>query len=655
MATVTEAAAPHPSAVTRTLGYVSHVAAIVATAIAVSAGAVIFAVVFVNVIDRQVFGQSILGVIDISSFAFLWVIWMGVSLAVRRGAVTVFTFGTEHGAWWWRAGVRGLAVGALTVYLAYACWRSIAYVLSSESVHAISAATQTPLWIPILSMPVGYVFISIQYLYGASQAVDRVRARGPGRWREPLVGAAGGLVLAVGLWAICYMLLSAGAAPLAPLAVVFFALTLAGMPVVFMLGLVGVLGITSPLGLTFFSFNTGVTGDYNFPWRTTQDAMGVTSGSQLIVIYLFLMVASVMNGASLSERLIRFAASLVGHFRGGMAFVCQLTSAVLSGISGSAQGDAAVMTPLLVPAMEDEGYDRDVAAAVVAGASIKGPVGPISIMFIAYGYIVTGIGQASINQMLASGLVLVVGLLLLQGAVVWLVARHRGMTPPHEFKGWGEVARSGAAALPILLIPVIIIGGILSGYFTPTESASVALAAALLIALGVRRLSLPMLFRAMVWSAIETGIVMLLLGDSAILASELEVDGFGQTVNSWMTGLTSNSYVFLALVMVIMLVVGIFIEPLPALYIFAPLLAPLAVGVYHIDSVQFALVVVLALVIGLIHPPVGLVLFMVSSISKVRIERLSITILPWIGVSLVALVLVAYVPADILLWFAHHF
>jgi len=153
--------------------------------------------------------------------------------------------------------------------------------------------------------------------------------------------------------------------------------------------------------------------------------------------------------------------------------------------------------------MEDEGYDRDVAAAVVAGASIKGPVGPISIMFIAYGFIVSGVGQASINQMLASGIVLVLGLLLLQGAVVWLVARRRGMTPPHGFRGWGEVARSGIGALPVLLIPFIVIGGILSGSFSPTESAAVALAVALVIALGFRRLSLPMLFRAMVWSVIS--------------------------------------------------------------------------------------------------------------------------------------------------------
>jgi tripartite ATP-independent transporter DctM subunit len=627
-------------------------ATIVATAIAVAAGFLIFAVTMANVIDREVFNGSILGAEELSRFAFLWVIWMGVSLAIRRSAVTVLTIGTDHGPWWWRSSLRGLSMGCLAILLTYAAWQSARYAVSPEAVGVISSALQVHLWVAILSMPVGYAFIILQYLYVASQALDRVRASGPGRWKAPLVGLAGGLVMAAILWAVCFGLLAAGVTPLVPLAIVFVALTLAGMPVVFMLSLVGILGASSFLSLTFFPFAVN---DTLFPFRTTQGAMGLTQGGELVVIYLFLMVAEIMNGAGLSQRLVRWAASLVGHFRGGMAFVCQVTSAVMSGISGSAQADAAVMTPLLVPAMEEEGYDRDVAAAVVAGASIKGPVGPISVMFIAYGYIVTGIGQAPINQMLASGIVLVIGLLILQGIVVSVVARRRGMTPPHPFRGWGEVGRSSLGALPILMIPVIIMGGILSGYYTPTESASVALAVTVILAIGFRRLNLKILGRAMVVSAMETGIVMLLLGDSSILAHLLTNDGFGQSIQSWSTGVTSNADVFMLMVMVLMLVVGIFIEPLPALYMFAPFLAPVAVGVYGINPVQFALVVVLALVIGLIHPPVGLVLFLVSSIANVRVERLSITILPWIGVSLVALVLVAYLPASWILWFPNHF
>lgn len=643
----------HPSLLTRILGVIAYGAAAIATVIAVLAGFAIFAVVFGNILDRDFIGKGIYGAEEFSRFAFLWLIWMGVSLAIRRSAVTVLTLGTDNGPWWWRASLRGLAMGSLTVLLTYAVWQSSHYVLAQESLDAISPAMRAPMWTGILSMPVGYVFIVIQYLYIASCALDRVRASSdPHRWRPLIVGAAGGLMLAVVLWIVCFMLLNASVAPLVPLAIVFVTLTLSGMPVVFMLSLVGILGASGAFGLQFFPFSGQ---DPLFPFRTTQNAMGLSSGGELIVIYLFLMVAELMNAAGLSQRLIRFAASLVGHFRGGMAFVCQITSAVMSGISGSAQADAAVMTPLLVPAMEKEGYDRDVAAAVVAGASIKGPVGPISVMFIVYGSIVSGTGQASINQLLATGVVLVLGLLLLQGAVVSIVARRRGLQPPHKFLGWGEVARSGFAAIPILVIPVIIIGGILSGYYTPTESASVALAVTLVLAVALRRLSFPVLGRAMIVAAIETGIVMLLLGDSAILAQSLYIDGFGQSIQTWMTGITSNADVFLLLVMLIMLMVGIFIEPLPALFMFAPFLAPVAATVYNINPVQFACVVVLALCIGLIHPPVGLVLFLVGSISKVRVERLSITILPWIGVSLIGLLLVAYVPADVLLWFANHF
>jgi TRAP-type C4-dicarboxylate transport system permease large subunit len=133
--------------------------------------------------------------------------------------------------------------------------------------------------------------------------------------------------------------------------------------------------------------------------------MGLSGGSELLVILMFLIVAEVLNSSGMSTRLITFAASIVGHLRGGMAYVCQVTSMVVSGISGSAQADAASMTPLLVPAMEREGYRRDVAAAVVAGASIKGPIGPLSIMFIVYGVVVQGPASASISRLLLSGVI----------------------------------------------------------------------------------------------------------------------------------------------------------------------------------------------------------------------------------------------------------
>ena len=633
--------------VARVTGAISWVAATIAMTGIVLAGIGIVGAISANIVRREITGQSIYGAEEFARFAFLWVIWLGVSLAVRRGAVTVITLFTERGPWWWRASLHGLAGGALALLLVYACVRSVEYVTSRTATESVSAALRWPMWIPIASMMIGYFFITIHYFHALVVSTQRVVRGGPDARRTVLAGAVGGLALGTLLWAAAYLLLQAGVAPLIPLAMLFVALTLAGMPVVFMLSFVGILGAAAVAGLEFFPFGSN---DPLFPFRTTQTAMGLSSGGELLVIFEFLLVAEIMNTTGLSQRLIRLAASFVGHFRGGMAYVCQVTSAMLSGISGSAQADAAVMTPLLVPAMEREGYRKDVAAAVVAGSSIKGPLGPISIMYIVYGFIVSGIGAAAIDQMLITGVVMVAYLLLLQGLVVSWVVRRIGMESPHPFLGWGEVASAFLAGGPVLLIPIIILGGILSGTFTPTESAAVAVVVTLILGLCYGKLSPIALVRGVVLAGLETGVVMLLLGDSAILAKLLEVDGFGLALQEWITGVTSNPHVFMLIVIGLLLAVGMFVEPLPALFILAPFLAPVAVGVYGIDPVQFGVVVVFSLVLGLIHPPVGLVLFLVSSISRVSFERLSLTMIPWLAISLVLLVLVAMLPAEAILW-----
>jgi tripartite ATP-independent transporter DctM subunit len=295
-----------------------------------------------------------------------------------------------------------------------------------------------------------------------------------------------------------------------------------------------------------------------------------------------------------------------------------------------------------------------VAAAVVAGASIKGPIGPISVMFIVYGVVVTGPASASISQLLLSGLFAILVLFVAQAATVYLVVRRLDMLPKRHFAGWGHVGRTGVSSLPVIAIPVVILGGILSGVFTPTESAAVAAVVAIGLALfWFGSISPAQLPGALTLAALEAGIVMLLLGDSQILAKALFLDGFGESLTDFMTGITTDKHVFLLVVNLLLLGVGIFIEPLPALYILAPYLAPLAVGVYDIDPVHFGLIMVFNLVLALIHPPIGLVLFLISSVAKVPIERLSITIIPWLAVSLAVLFLVTYLPSDVVLVISH--
>jgi tripartite ATP-independent transporter DctM subunit len=632
-------------------GVYSAAAVRIARVITIGAVLIVMFSLSANVFTRNIPGFSIFSSEELARFAFLWSIWMGVSLAIKRSAVTVITFAARRGPLWWQRSVQtfaGLALGAL---LAYTCVRSTQFPFDPSWRDQSAQSMSVALFYPLVSMTVGYYFITLHYAHQGLRAAVPLAARG----REGAVvaakGLAGGLALMAALWAVCYALLTGtDISPLVVLFIVFVTLTLAGMPIVFMLSVVGIMAFHPDFfGLSFYP-----SPDLLVPFTTTQGAMGLTGGGELLVIIMFLVVAEVLNASGLSTRLIAFAASVVGHLRGGMAYVCQVTSALASGISGSAQADAAIMTPILVPAMEREGYRRDVAAAVVAGASIKGPIGPISVMFIVYGSIVTGVGSASISALLLSGVFAELLLLIFQAATVYIVVRRLDMLPKRRFSGVTQVARTGSAALPALLIPVIILGGIFTGAFTPTESAAVAAVVAIAMALFMyASLSLRQLPDALVLAGLEAGIVMLLLGDSAILSKALFFAGFGDSLRDFLTGMTDNKYVFLLLVNLLLLAVGIFIEPLPALYILAPFLAPLAVGVYGVDPVHFGLIVVFNLVLALIHPPIGLVLFLVSSIARVPIERLSITIIPWLAVSIVVLFLVTYLPTDIVLAFSN--
>jgi tripartite ATP-independent transporter DctM subunit len=615
----------------------------IATVIAVVCALTVTIALSANVLTRDVAGFGILWAEPLARFAFLWVIWMGISLAVKRGSVTVITLVSERGPLWWQHSVQTFSAVSLALLLIYACWRATEYAATPFSREAMAPLIEVHWFYPIASMAVGYYFITLHYAHAVAAGAARLAATGRTSARTVAVAIGGAFLVGLGVWLVAFLLQVLGANELVVLGVIFVALTMAGTPIVFMLSIVGIIAMQQEfLGLEFF-----VDGP-NFgpltPFETTQFTMGLSGGGELLVILMFLIVAEVMNGSGMSTRLIAAAAALVGHWRGGMAYVAQLTSLMVSGISGSAQADAAIMTPLLVPAMEREGYRRDVAAAVVAGASIKGAIGPLSISFIVYASIVSGV---STGELLLSGVIPIFLLLIFQGATIYVVVRRLGFLEKRQFAGMRTVAGTTLSALPVFTIPFIIFGGIFSGVFFATEAAAVAVVVTLFLAFfwyaGIAPRQLPGILAV---ASLETGIVLLLVGDSSILAKALFVNGFGDDLKSFFIDFTDNKYVFLLVVNLLLLAVGIFIEPLPALYILAPALAPIAVGVYHVDPVQFGLIMVFNLVLALIHPPIGLVIFLVSSLAKVSVERLSVMILPWLAVSLFVLILVTYLPAD---------
>ncbi len=630
------AALAHASETVAAISRVGLIVAVVVCCIAVGG----------TVFTAYVLDFSFTGVDEIASYGFLWVIWLGVSLAVRFGEVTVITILRDRGPEWWRAGVRTFSNVSLILLLVYCVWMSVRYAVANETVVGKTPLLELPSFYGVVSMTVGYLFISVHYLAKGATAIVAFRDGGTQARRRLVKGTVAAGAIAGVVWIAIWAVLQTGASPLIGLGILFVTLTLAGNPIIFMLSIVGIVSVQGLPGLAFYPSPDAI-----FPFRTTQSAMGLGGYSELIVVLMFLVVAEVMNASGMSRLLIQHAAAWAGHLRGGMAYVCQITSAFASGISGSAQADAAIMTPLLVPAMEKEGYPKDVAAAVVAGASIKGPIGPISVMFIAYGVLVANV---SIANLLLSGILAEALLLIFQAATVYLVVRRLGFFEKRPFAGMAAVGRTGLRALPILLVPVIILGGIMKGVFAPSESGAAALVIALLLGMfWYGSISVRDLPRILTFAGIETGIVMLLVGDSAILAKVLQNNGFGDALRDFIVGLTDNKYVFLLVVNVLLLIVGIFVEPLPALVIFAPFLAPIA-DQFGMDPTHFGLIVVFNLVLALIHPPIGLVLFLVSSIAKVSVERLSIVILPWLAVSLVVLFLVTYLPSSAVLVLVNH-
>ena len=360
----------------------------------------------------------------------------------------------------------------------------------------------------------------------------------------------------------------------------------------------------------------------------------------LLAVPLFMLAGNLMNEGGITGDLVRFARLSMGHISGGLGLATIMATAIFAAISGSAVATAVAIGAVMIPAMRNAGYDDEVAASVTATASCMGPIIPPSIPFILYGVI----ANVSIGALFLAGVIpgLLLGLVLMGYMVV--IARRRGY--PRENKATGrQIITGGIRALPALLMPVIIMGGILGGIFTPTEAAGIAVVYAFVVGLFFyRRLRLARLPDILLASGVETAVVMLLLGLSEPFAWVVAVEQIPLRIMDVMAQVSSSSWVFLLLVNLALLLIGIPLETAPALTIVTPVLAPMAVKM-GIDPIHLGVVVCFNLVLGLITPPVGAVLFSICGISGISLERLSRGI--WIPFLLAAgvLLVVTFVPA----------
>ncbi|TMV09330.1 TRAP transporter large permease [Arenibacterium halophilum] len=360
----------------------------------------------------------------------------------------------------------------------------------------------------------------------------------------------------------------------------------------------------------------------------------------LLTIPFFILAGNLMNSAELTRQIVRFAQMLVGRVRGGLAVVNVLASMMFSGVSGAATAEASAIGSIMIPAMRRDGYRAEYAAALTAAGSILGPLVPPSLSLILYG-VLTG---TSISDLFLAGIVpafILCGLLIVYA--MWR-ARVEGHPLPEPVPA-SERLPLAVKAVPALLLPVIIVGGIRSGVFTPTEAAAVAALYALLVGMILYgTLSPSKIAQAFYDTATMTAGVMLIVAMASMTAFILGIENIPREIAGLMRGLSDQPWILLILLNVVLLILGLFLEPLAALVLAMPILNEIF-PLLDIDPVQFGIMVVLNLMIGMITPPVGLCLFIVTAISKEPLERVAYAILPMIAICLVTLMLVAFVPA----------
>lgn len=359
----------------------------------------------------------------------------------------------------------------------------------------------------------------------------------------------------------------------------------------------------------------------------------------LVAAPLFILMGNVLAAANLTDRIVRFATSLLGPLRGGYAHASILASMIFAGMVGSAVADAAGTGAVEIRAMKRAGYRPETAASITAAAATIGPIIPPSLPMVIYG--VTA--DVSIGKLFLAGVVpgVLMGLSLM--AMVAVVARRQGF-PAQPFVGLRGIWHALRDGFWALMTPVILLGGMFSGLFTPTEAAAVASLYALFLGFVVYRTLRPAdLPRILVDTAETTGIVAVLVMAAGALGWCMSISRVPQTLTPAIVAAVQDPLVFLLATNLLLLLVGCFMEALAALLILIPILAPAAAS-FGVDPVQFGLVVIFNLILGTIHPPIGVVLFVTARIAEISFETMSRAILPWLVPLLAVLAAITFWP-----------
>ena len=413
---------------------------------------------------------------------------------------------------------------------------------------------------------------------------------------------------------------------------IFVVCLLIGVPIAFVLGLTGLAHVA-------------YLGDPSYYGAIINRMFAGLNSTGLLAIPFFIIAGELMNEGGITKRLFALFRELVIQIRGGLAYAVVIVSAVLAAILGSANAVSSILCKVAIPEMKEDGYPEEFSGALIASSAVLGPIIPPSTTFVYYS-VLTGV---SVRALFLAGIV--PGILLALGfiSVIFIQGKiyHLYPAPTQKFN-ISRLGKAFVAAIPALLIPIIMMGGILTGIFTPTESGVVAVVASIIVGLFYKTLDLKKLPGALVRAGMVSAALLIIIAFGNIMSWTLAIAGVKQVVMTTVLAITTNKYLILLICIALMIAVGCVMDATAAMLVFIPVLTPLA-DLIGMDPIHFGLVYCLLITVGLVTPPVGMTLFVTSNVSGISLSKICKAVLPFAAVAMLITIALAYLP-QVVMW-----
>lgn len=413
--------------------------------------------------------------------------------------------------------------------------------------------------------------------------------------------------------------------------VAFAVFLLIGVPIAFLLGLTGVVHLISLGEIEYFSV------------VINRMLAGVNS-TGLSAIPFFIIAGELMNEGGITTRLFALFRELVASIKGGLAYAVVVVAAVLAAILGSANAVSSMLCKVAIPELSKDGYQEDFSGALIAASGVLGPIIPPSTTFVYYSVLT----DVSVRGLFIAGII--PGILLALGfiAVIWVNGKIFKSYPDPSMKfSFQRLGKAFVRAIPALVVPIIMVGGILAGIFTPNESACVAVVAAVIVGLGYKTLDLKRLPAALLRAGMASAALLLIVSFGNIISWTLAISGVKDVVMAAILGITTNKYLIMLIIIIILAAVGCVMDATAAMLVFIPVLTPFA-DLIGMDPVHFGLIYCLMITIGLITPPVGMTLFVTSNVSGINFTSICKQVVPFAVVALAVTIALAYLPGVVM-------